>query len=198
MGLSRLLNMNNGQPAQAARSRGIPLSFLRRIFGETQQRAPLEPLYRAIVAAGRDPFWYRDGEVPDTVGGRFDMIASILGLVLIRLGAEGGETTAKTTYLTELFIDDMEGNVREIGIGDLMVGKQVGQMVSALGGRMNAFRAGSAEGGDLKAAVRRNIFHDAPPSDEAVATVADRLQRFQEALAAAPADVLLEGRLPSP
>jgi cytochrome b pre-mRNA-processing protein 3 len=170
------------------------LSLLRSIFGEAKQRAPLEPLYRAIVARGRDPAWYREGQVPDTIDGRFDMIAAILALVLLRLEAEGEAGRDPSVLLTELFIDDMDGTLRQIGIGDYVVGKHVGRMMSALGGRLAAFRAGREQGafGD---AVERNIFHEAPPSAEALAMVAGRLERFAAGLDGTGLDDLLAGKL---
>ena len=170
------------------------MSLFQRIFGEKRQRAPLQPLYRAIVAKGREPGWYRDGQVPDTLDGRFDMIAAILSLVLLRLERDGEAVRDQTVLLTEIFIDDMDGTLRQLGIGDYVVGKHVGRMVGALGGRLAAFREGGASG-SLTEAVRRNIFHDAPPSEAALALVAGRLERRAAALAAAPLDALLEGRL---
>ena len=59
------------------------MSFLARIFGERQQRERYRPLYRAVVAAARDPLWYREGGVSDTINGRFDMLAAVLALVLL-------------------------------------------------------------------------------------------------------------------
>jgi len=170
------------------------LSLLRSIFGEAKQRAPLEPLYRAIVARGRDPAWYRDGKVPDTIDGRFDMIAAILALVLLRLEAEGAAGRDPSVLLTELFIDDMDGTLRQIGIGDYVVGKHVGRMMSALGGRIAAFRDGRAQG--FRDAVARNIFHEAPPSEAAVALVAGGLERFAAGLDAAALPDLLAAALP--
>ena len=169
------------------------MSLLQRIFGETKQRAALAPLYRAIVAEGRDPAWYRDGRVPDTMDGRFDMIAAVTALVLLRLEAAGEAGRGPSVLLTELFVDDMDATLRQLGIGDHVVGKHVGRMMSALGGRLAAFRAARAEG--YAEAVRRNVFHDAPPSAEAVARVAARLEAFADGLAAVPLDALLEGRL---
>src|SRR5438128_8274235 len=100
--------MNIGSRAQAAGTSRIgPMSFFQRIFGETRQREPLQPLYRAIVAKGREPAWYREGQVPDTLDGRFDMIAAILSLVLLRLEREGAATRDQTVLLTEIFIADM-------------------------------------------------------------------------------------------
>jgi cytochrome b pre-mRNA-processing protein 3 len=170
------------------------LSLLQRIFGESKARAALAPLYNAIVAAGRDPAWYRAG-VADTLDGRFDMIAALTALVLLRLEAEGEAAREASVRLTETFIDDMDSSLRQLGIGDYVVGKHVGRMMSALGGRLGAFR--DAEAG-LEEAVRRNIFHDAPPSEEAVATVAARLETFRDRLAAANLVALLAGELPKP
>jgi cytochrome b pre-mRNA-processing protein 3 len=176
--------------------RGTLLSFLARLFEGKSQRARFRPLYAAIVARGREPGWYREGQVPDTLDGRFDMIAAILAYVLLRLEEEGGDARGDAVLLTELFIDDMDGSLRQIGVGDLMVGKHVGRMMSALGGRLSAFRAAFADGDSLEEAVTRNVFHDAPPSDAALAYVAGRLRALHAALAAAPADRLLAGELP--
>lgn len=173
------------------------MPFLDRLFGEKKQRAPLQPLYGAVVAAARDPFWYREGRVPDTLDGRFDMVAAILALVLLRLEREGAATRDATVLLTELFVADMDESLRQIGIGDYVVGKHVGRMMSALGGRLGAFRDAIAAGGGLAGPVRRNLFRDAPPSDEAVALVAERLERFFVALEKSETETILQGRLPA-
>ncbi|HYN45472.1 MAG TPA: ubiquinol-cytochrome C chaperone family protein [Allosphingosinicella sp.] len=171
------------------------LSLLQRIFGETKERTALAPLYRAVVARGRDPAWYREGEVPDTLDGRFDMVAAILALVLIRLEAEPEAGQGPSVLLTELFIDDMTGTLRQIGIGDYVVGKHVAKMMSALGGRLGAFREARAQGA-FAGAVRRNIFHESPPSEGAVDRVAAQLEAFAGALDAARLEALLGGALP--
>lgn len=171
------------------------MSLFQRIFGETKQRAPLQPLYAAVVAKGREPAWYREGQVPDTIDGRFDMIAAILSLVLLRLEQEGEGGKGPSILLTEIFIDDMDGTLRQIGIGDYVVGKHVGRMMGAVAGRLTALRAGREEG-SLTPAVTRNIFHEAPPSEAAVAFVAGGLERFATALDAVPVETMLAGALP--
>lgn len=153
------------------------------------------PLYRAVVDFARDKVWYREGKVPDTIDGRFDMLAAVLALVLIRLEHEGEAGRGPSVLLTEIFVDDMDGSLRQIGIGEYVVGKHIGRLMGALGGRLTAFRA-ATESGAFEAPVRRNLFHDKPPSDEALALVAGRLRRFSEALRGHPASDLLEGRLP--
>jgi len=172
------------------------LSLISRIFG-APERATLDPLYRAIVGRGRDPFWYRDAEVPDTIDGRFDMIAALVALVLLRLEAAGEAGRQPSVLLTELFVDDMDSSLREIGIGDYVVGKHVGRMMGALGGRLAALRVATTDEA-LAEAIERNVFRGQPPSGEAVAIVAGRLARFRRALADTPLSALLEGRLPSP
>jgi cytochrome b pre-mRNA-processing protein 3 len=170
------------------------LSLLQRLFPDKKQRAALAPLYAAIVAEARNPFWYREGQVPDTIDGRFDMIAAITALVLLRLEAEGEAWRAPAVLLTEAFIDDMDAGLRQIGIGDHVVGKHVGRMTGALGGRLASFGDARA-GGSLADAVRRNIFHESPPSEAALMLVAARLDRIALGLDAASAETLIAGSL---
>lgn len=172
------------------------MSFLSRLFGRRRDTEKLRPLYDAVVAIGRDPIWYRDGQVPDTIDGRFDMIATILALVLIRVEQGGAETRADSALLAELFIADMDGNIRQLGTGDLIVGKRIGKMMGTLGGRIGAFRTAFETGEGLEEAVSRNIFWGAPPSPEANAFVAARIGRFHAALAERPMPAILSGDLP--
>ena len=156
------------------------------------------PLYRAVVDAARDPQWYREGGVPDTVTGRFDMLVAVIALVLVRMERmEGDQAKRDSVLLTETFIADMDESLLEIGVGDYSVGKHVGRMVGALGGRLTAFREASSEH-DFSPAVNRNIFHEAPPSDDALSLVTARLAAFDKALAGLSHDALVEGRLPTP
>ena len=66
------------------------------------------PLYAAIIAETRRPDWYREAGVPDTLDGRFDMIAAVLTLVLLRLEQENERTRDDSVALTETFIGDMD------------------------------------------------------------------------------------------
>ena len=174
------------------------MSILARIFGGKSEREAYRPLYGQVVAIGRDRAWYVEGGVPDTLDGRFDMIAAVLALVLLRLERDGSAGADASVLLTELFIDDMDGSVRQMGIGDLLVGKHVGRMMGALGGRLSAFREASAAGSGFEAAVRRNVFHEAPPSQECVSFVSRRLEAFSRALAEQPLGRLLAGEVPRP
>lgn len=171
------------------------MTLLSRLFGRSSASQPerlVASLYAAIVARARQPHWYVEGAVPDTIDGRFDMVALILSAVLLRLEAVGAVEDG--VHLTETFVADMDGQLRQIGIGDLVVGKQVGKMMSALGGRLGAYRDALAPGGDLDAALRRNLYRGEPVSDPAVAHVAAHVRRFAEQLGAMDRDALLDLR----
>lgn len=172
-------------------------SLLSRFGRRPPDRERMRPLYLALVARARDPFWYREGAVPDTLDGRFDMLAAFMAILLVRLEAEDDEVVREASALvTELFVADMDESLHQIGIGDYVVGKHVGQMMGALGGRLGAFRQ-AAEDRDYAGPVLRNVYHDAAPSDAGVAGVAARLERFDAALRAKPAAELIDGRLPA-
>ena len=169
-----------------------------RLIGKTRERDRMLPLYRAIVEAARDPVWYREGQVPDTVTGRFDMLAAVAALVLVRMERLDDDRAKRdSVLLTEIFIADMDESLLELGVGDYSVGKHVGRLVGALGGRLTAFREASNEH-DFAPAVHRNIFHELPPSDAAAAAVTERLAAFDKALAGFSHAELVEGRLPKP
>lgn len=169
------------------------MKLLQRLFGRPD-RGTAPALYDAVIARGRAPHWYVEGQVPDTIDGRFDMIAAVLSLVIIRLEAEP-EGVAHSAVLTEVFIEDMDGQLRQIGIGDIVVGKHVGRMMAALGGRIGAYREGLAAG-DLGPALARNLYRGEPPADDAVAHVAAKLVALHAALAATSIESLAAGTIP--
>jgi cytochrome b pre-mRNA-processing protein 3 len=168
-----------------------PASFLRRLFGRSDPRDSLRPLYAAVIAKGREPHWYVDGAVPDTLDGRFDMIVAILAQILIRLEQQGG--AQDSVWLTELFVDDMDGQLRQEGIGDVVVGKHIGRMMSALGGRISAYRAALTGSASLDEALRRNLYRGAPVADSAVKHVESVLLAYWTRLGDLTRDALLQG-----
>lgn len=165
------------------------MGVLARMFGG-RDRAAYVPLYSAIVAEARRPEWYIAVRVPDTMDGRFDMVSLILSLVLLRLEREGDAGKMPSVLLTEVFVDDMDGTMREIGFGDLVVGKRVGGIMGALGGRLGAYRDG-----DRRAALARNLYRDAVPDNAALDLAVARSASFEERLAAIPLAKLLTGTI---
>lgn len=166
-------------------------NLFQRLFARTDPKDAMQPLYQAIVHEGRQPHWYMEGQVPDTMDGRFDMIVAILAQALMRLEALGA--AQESVWLTELFVDDMDGQLRQEGIGDVVVGKHIGRMVSALGGRLSAYKAALQGEAELREALKRNLYRGAAPVEDAVSHVESRLRAHWGRLSALPLDALLTG-----
>lgn len=170
------------------------MSFFDRLFGRRNANEAVRPLYNSVVTRGRERHWYVEGAVPDTIDGRFEMIAATLSLVVARLELEP-DHRQHVAWLTEIFIDDMEDQLREIGIGDMVVGKHVGKLVGAFGGRIGAYRDG-LKSGSFEAALVRNLYGGTEPPAAALDHTAERLRALYLGLHAAPADTIVAGRLP--
>lgn len=156
-----------------------------------RQRARLErlafTLYSAAVRAARDPWNYQappDGlGVPDTLDGRFDLIALYAYLVIRRLRAQDAPGPDIAQGVFDAMFSDMDRNLRELGVSDLAVGKRVRAMWEAFHGRAVAYEAaleGAPADGDaeLAAALERNVWRSAPAAPGAAATLA-RIVRAQ-------------------
>lgn len=169
------------------------MNFLRRLFTPTRDpREDLRPLWRALVAEARAPGWYRECGAADTLEGRFDMVSAVLAVALIRMEREP-ELAARTGLLTEIFVEEMDGQLRQTGVGDLMVGKQIGKLMATLGGRVGAFRAALAVGDrELEQAVHRNI---TLADDTRAASLARGLRGLAQRLADTGGEALLRGEL---
>lgn len=170
------------------------MTLLSRLFGTRQDpREALHPLWHRVVELAREKHWYAERGVADTVEGRFDMITAVLAMVLLRMEREE-ELVTPSVYLTELFVEDMDGQLRESGIGDVVVGKHVGRLVSAMGGRLGAYRDALATEGDaaLAAAAARNVnlLEDADGTK-----VAAGLRALAQRLAALDSQSLLAGEI---
>ena len=167
------------------------MNLLQRLFNPAPAMPPRLALWHAVVSEARDKRWYRDFGVADTVEGRFDMVTLVLAVVLLRI--EQANDGASSVALTELFIEDMDSQLRQAGVGDLMVGKHVGKLMATLGGRIGALRETLPLGGAVLAqAVERNatLAEGATP-----APLAEELLRLNARVAAVPLDRLLEGSL---
>ena len=134
------------------------MALFDRLLGRKTGETELRPLWHRVVEVAREPQWYATGGIADSVPGRFDAITVVLSLVLLRMEASEA-VRGETARLTELFVADMDGQLRQSGVGDVVMGKHMGRLMSALGGRIDAFRAALAQGDDaaLTAAVERNV-----------------------------------------
>lgn len=152
------------------------------------------PAYDAAVNVARAPHWYVEGQVPDTMDGRFAVLATVLALVNLRLEEFGAKGNSAAVALTETFIADMDAQMRQAGFGDPSLGKQVRSLVGSLASRVDRWRKLLADGGDWNAAVSTGLYRDAPVSAEALAHSVAALKAFDRTLFAAEPAAVLEGR----
>ncbi len=164
-----------------------------------QGEPPATALYAELIAWARLPHWYELGEVPDTIDGRFDMVALVVALMLLRLERADDRSAGAqlSADLTERFIADMDGSMRQLGFGDPAVGKRVGEMVSALGGRLGAYRDALAGNESLDAALTRNLYRGASVDAGALAWTASEVRTLAARFEAVPLAALLDGDLGS-
>jgi cytochrome b pre-mRNA-processing protein 3 len=121
----------------------------------------IEAIYGMIVTQAREPLFYRDLAVPDTVNGRFDLVLLHLWLVLRRLKSVGSGT-ALSQALFDHFCADMDDNLREMGVGDQSVPKRMRAFGEAFYGRTAAYDMALSEGSEaFAAALCKNVFDGA-------------------------------------
>jgi cytochrome b pre-mRNA-processing protein 3 len=145
------------------------------------ERAGFE-LYGAAVAAAREPALFERLGVPDTVEGRFDLVSLHVGLLIRRLRRDPdarGRALAQAVF--DAMFADMDLNLREMGVGDLAVGKRVRQAWEAFHGRALAYEAAldSAEADALPEALARNVWRGEAPGSSAARLAA--IARAQDA-----------------
>jgi cytochrome b pre-mRNA-processing protein 3 len=168
---------------------------MRRLFGRSPERTAAHAAYTALVAQARSPVFFARHGVPDTLDGRFEIIALHAFLVLHRLRGLA-ETQRFAQALYDVMFADLDRALREMGTGDLSVGKQVKRMAAALAGRIAAYQAGLAGEADLAEALRRNLYGTvAEPNPADLAAMADYLRIQAGALAAQPAEEVAAGTL---
>jgi cytochrome b pre-mRNA-processing protein 3 len=122
-------------------------------------RGTIEAIYGMIVTQAREPLFYRDLAVPDTVNGRFDLLLMHLWLVLRRLkSTEAGKALSQALF--DHFCNDMDDNLRELGVSDLKVPKKMQAFGEAFYGRTAAYDMALTEGHEaLAQALCKNILN---------------------------------------
>ncbi len=172
-------------------------------FGRDSDSGAVGDLHTAIVNQARQSVFYAQHGVPDSLDGRFDMLVLHAYLVVRRLKQRGPAAEALSQQLFDLIFDDMDANLREIGVGDLSVGKKVKKMAQAFFGRAAAYDAGLEPGASpdvLELALRRNVYGTLPEpvAQQDLAWLAGYTRSALAHLAAQPDEALLQGRISFP
>jgi cytochrome b pre-mRNA-processing protein 3 len=163
-----------------------------------KHKATIDRLYGAIVAQARDPYFYRELGVPDTVEGRFDMVVLHVHLLFRRLATESEVVRAIGQGVFDRFIADMDASLREIGIADLSIPKRIRAMGEAYYGRAAIYDDALAQLSDehLTGALQRNVYNGQANAGAALLT--HYVRAAVEDLSAQRVDAIGEGQISFP
>jgi len=154
-------------------------------------------LYGEAVAAARAPVFYADLAVPDTIEGRYEMIVLHVVLLLHRLRAPAAGQKRLAQALVDFMAADLDRSIRELGVGDMSVGKFMKRLGEGLFGRASAYD-GALDNNDfqaLESAVLRNIFDGYEPGDRILATIARYVRAQNDHLAGLAVEKIAAGHV---
>ena len=152
-------------------------------------------LFQALVNEARQPHWYLIGKVPDTVDGRFAVLATVTALATVRL-EHGGDTAREAAVaLTERFVDAMDSEHRQMGISDPSIGKTVRKLVGSLGRRVDLWRDALRDSECWADVAGQSLFHGSAPSPAAADHCGQHLRLFWARLCGLSGEELAQGRL---
>ena len=174
------------------------------LFRKDPMKAPARQVYLALLEAARRPFLFGDRGAPDTVDGRFDMIVLHAVLVFRRLRALGEPGKRFNQLVFDTLFDDMDAGLREMGTGDLSVGKRIKEMGEAFYGRASAYEAALNDADEARLALilERNLFasDDEAEAPDKAGAAAKRLAAYTLAaerhLADQDGEAILDGAAP--
>jgi cytochrome b pre-mRNA-processing protein 3 len=167
--------------------------MLRSLLPGLTAAGPAKDLFASVTGEARAAHWYVEGQVPDTLDGRFAMLATIAALVIVRLERCGAEGIDASVALTERFIEVMESEHREMGLGDPKLGRTVRKLVSGLARRVGLWRAAVPDGAWSEAA--RGSVYGTDVADGALEHTATALRQYWSRLDKTSDRALIEGRL---
>lgn len=169
--------------------------FAGKLFGPRPETVCAGRLYVAAVTQARTPEFYTRLGVPDTPIGRFELIALHGFLVMKRLKSEPDAVRLVQAFANAV-VDDLDRNLREMGVGDLSVGRKVKQLIEGFYGRMAAYEDGMAEDDPaLSAALQRNLYAGEGGETWQLAALTQYLHQQAAALDAQPLERLLDGEI---
>lgn len=168
--------------------------MLRFLFGGlTNRRKPAQALFERLIAEARQPHWYVQGEVPDTLEGRFAMLATVCSLAIVRI--ESSEDGVRdSAALTERFVEAMDAEHRQMGMNDPALGKRVRTLVGSLARRTGEWRKAVADAWGWSTATQSSVYRNSNFSPEALEHSAKALLDLWRRLESAPNEQLVEGQ----
>ena len=172
--------------------------MLKRLFRQSPAYPAGEALYREAAAKARDPDFYLRAQAPDTVEGRFELYMIHVILLAMRLRGEGRRAQETSQVMFDAFLRGLDDAMREMGVGDLSVGKKMRKLGEAFYGRAKGYAAAVDRPDELRALVARTLFAETPEAEQRAGPVAAYVALAHSALAAQPTEALLDGRAEFP
>ena len=184
-------SLRAANPASAAEGTiGVKMSF----FKKDPTLEAGEALYAAAVEQARSPVFYADFGTPDTVEGRFEQVALHVYLILRRLKDDQPGAKKVGQKLFDVMFQNMDDALRELGVGDMSIGRKIRTLAGNFYGRVAAYEDSLSGGGDkddLKRALGRNIFEDEEASEAAL--LADYVRNAAAFIEAQPVPRIVGG-----
>ena len=168
--------------------------MLRGLFKPKPARIAGDALYARVVAQARQPALYTDLGVPDSVEGRFELYSLHVYLLLERIKDTGEQSSEVGQALFDIYLSGLDNALRELGVGDTVVGKRMRKLGAAFYGRVQSYEAALAALPDreqLDALVARTVY--AQGGAEHAPALADYVMAQREALANQPLAKILSG-----
>ncbi|MBL4907619.1 MAG: hypothetical protein JKX94_09225 [Sneathiella sp.] len=159
--------------------------ILKKLFARHQYAQASQTLYQEIVRQARQPVFYLEAEVPDTIDGRYEMISLHAFLVMRRFKRDDEDLQVLSQAVFDLMFADMDQSLREIGVGDLSVGKRIKAMAKVFYGRIVAYETALDGGSEtLETALVRNHYGTLQerPKADSVANLAGYIREMDEFL----------------
>jgi cytochrome b pre-mRNA-processing protein 3 len=169
---------------------------LERFFAPRPQALAGRALFQSAIQQARSPDLYQEGQAPDTPEGRFELYTAHVVLLLRRLAGGEAAVAEVRQEVFDAFVRNLDDGLREMGVGDLSVGKKMRRLAEAVYGRLRSYNEALAAGAEATALERlvgrtvlgRTLDADAGP-------LAAYVRRLEAALAAQPDDQLLRGEV---
>ena len=173
------------------------LSALKTFFVPSSIKQQAFTAYTQVVDQARQPVFYKEWHVEDTIDGRFDAIVLHLFLIIERLDMESGrkDVLEFKRDLMEAFFADMDRSLREMGASDTGVGIRVKKMAQAFYGRLKAYKDAIDDETSLAEALLRNLYREKDVGRDSVASLAAYMGRNYRALQKYPVDLLMQGSI---
>lgn len=170
--------------------------MLKSLFKPRAAQTAGRELYRRAVAQARLPAFYAELGAPDTPEGRFEIYSLHVYLLLERLKGQGPQAAETAQAVFDTYLSALDNALREMGVGDLSVGKRMRKLGEAFYGRVNSYETALAALPDrkpLEDLLARTVYADI--GSAAVPALADYVVAQRTALAAQSLDSLQAGEV---